>query len=185
MRKKWIPIAALAVILLFVGAVIAVRLWFESYGVRTFGGDIHAELSGKCYIIDHKSGDVIDETTIQINGSTSHSDDSLFDGTLKVVGYQNTATGTIESAMGIEQGKEGYWLIHHLQSCTHRESVEGITQDVEHICDYQYIYYLNPERNQQVVVRIESLNDDPLYAVSADTEKEALARYYSFIKNHP
>lgn len=185
MRKRWIPIAVIAVLLLFIGAVFAVRLWFESEGVRTFGGDLHAELAGKCYIIDHKTGEIIDETTVYINGSTSSSDEMLFDGTLNVVGYQNTETGTIESTMGVEEGKHGYWMVQHLQSCTHRETVDGITKDVEHICDRQYFYYLNPELGQEVVVRIESLTDDPLYAVSAETEKEALARYHSFIKNHP
>lgn len=185
MKKKWLIFGVVALVLALIGGAVIVHFWFESDGVRTLGNDIHAELSGKCYIIDPETGEITDETTIYISGSSSYSDSSIFEGDLTVVGYQNTATGTIEKTMGVEQGDQGYWLIHYLESCTHRETVDGITKDVEHLCDYQYIYYLTPGVHDQVIVRIEPWDGDPLYAVLADTQTEALHRYEAFASNHP
>ena len=181
MKSKWTIIASVTVVLVLIIAGVAVHFWFESPGVRVFGDDIHAELSGKCFVIDSDKGEVIDETELYLNGSTSSADNTLFDGQLSVVGYQNTAEGIITSTMGVEQTKNGYWIIRHIQSCTHRETIDGITQDKEHFCTYEYLYYLNPDLQDQVIVRIESINDDPLFAVRADSKEEALARYRSFL----
>lgn len=180
MIKKRLIIAALILVIVFVIAVVLVRFWFERPGVRILGDSIHAELSGKCFIIDSDTGEVIDETELYLNGSTSSADDTLFDGELRVVRYQNTAEGTITSTIGVEQAKYGYWILRHIQSCTHRETVDGITQDKEHFCTYEYLYYLNPDLEDQVIVRIESINDDPLFAVRADSQEEALKRYRIF-----
>lgn len=176
---------AFALVLVLIVSIVLVRFWFESAGVRTLGDDLHAELSGKCYIIDPENGEVIDETSLYINGSTSSSDSDLFDGELSVYGYQNTETGALTSTMGLEQKEHGYWLIRHIQTCTHKVTVEGITQSEEHICNNEYLYYVKPGEDNHAIVRIEPFDGDLLYAVRADTEADALQCYESFVANHP
>ena len=183
MKKKWFLMTAVAIVILLIGAAVSIHFWFEMPGIRVIGEDIHAELSGHCFIIDSDTGEIIDETELHLNGSTSSADDTLFEGQLNVVGYHNTEEGTISSIMGVEQGKNGYWIIRHIQSCTHRETIDGITQDKEHFCKYEYLYYLNPNLQDQAVVRIESINDDPLFAVRADNQEEALSRYQAFLES--
>jgi hypothetical protein len=144
------------------------------------GKDIHGEISGKCYIIKPDTEEILDETSLHVSGSGSYADSSVFEGNLSVVGYQNVAKGTISTTMAVEQGKDGYWLIHHLETCTHQEKIDGITRPKEHFCDYQYIYYLHPDLDDQVIVRIEPTGKDAMYAVRADTKEQALERYRVF-----
>ena len=180
MKNKWGWFAA-AVIVLAVAFVVGLRLWFLSPGIHVLGNDIHVELERRCYVIDGKTGQILDETQVSINGSTSSEDPELFDGELKVLGYQNSASGTITSLQAIEADELGNWRITHLENCTHQENVDGIIQDVEHFCDYNYTYYIDPEAPELLVVLIESFDkDQPLYAVCGNTEEEALQRYQDF-----
>ena len=174
---------AIGGIVLAVALVLGLRLWFLSPGIHVFGGDIHVELSQKCYIIDGKTGEVVDETSVSINGSTSSEDSELFDGELKVLGYQNSATGTITSLQAIEADELGGWKITHMENCTHQENVNGIIQDVEHFCDYHYTYYIDAKDPELLVVLVESFDkDQPQYAVFGNTEEDALIRYHNFLE---
>jgi hypothetical protein len=186
MKKNWTWILAVAVLGLVVVAF-AVRIWFNAPGIRILGDEIHADLHQKCYIIDGQTQEVIDETTVTVKGATSRSDQKLFDGDLKIIGYQNSASGTIESLKSIEVADNGCWMISHLENCTHSETDEnGITKDVEHFCDYSYTYYLYPDAPEQTIVLIESfVKYEPLYAVCANSEEEALSRYEEFMKHKP
>ena len=186
MKKNWTWILAVAVLGLVVVAF-AVRIWFNAPGIRILGDEIHADLHQKCYIIDAQTGEVIDETTVSIKGATSRSDSVLFDGELKILGYQNSASGTVTALKSIETGENGCWIISHLENCTHQETDEnGVTKDVEHFCDYSYTYYLYPDSPEQLVVLIESFNQyKPKYAVCAESEECALERYEDFLKDRP
>lgn len=178
---RWL---AIAVIVLAVAFVAVLRLWFLSPGIHVLGKDIHVELERRCYIIDGKTGQIVDETEVSIDGSTSSEDPELFDGELKVVGYQNSASGTVTSLQAIETDEHGRWRITHLENCTHQENVNGIIQDVEHFCDYNYTYYIDPEKPELLVVLIESFEkDQPLYAVCGNSEEEALQRYQDFCED--
>lgn len=186
MRSTWKIAASVSVLLtlLFVIVAVCVHFWFKSEGVQTLGNDIHAELSGKCYIIDPETKEIVDETNVRVQGSTTvrekYSDEIPFEGELIVAGYQNVADGVIRKTMSATKGQYGYWEISHIESCTHRKTENGITKDEEHICDYTYVYYLKPEFDDQVVVRIDSFENGALYAVRADTEQEALVRFDEF-----
>lgn len=186
MKIKWglIPVTAILVLVL---AAFGLRIWFVSPGVHTLGRDIHIKLTQKCFIIDAQTGEILDETTVSVEGATSRYDRELFDGKLKIIGYQNSATGTIEALKAIEINEDGTWLITHLENCTHQETDEnGVTKDVEHFCDYSYTYYLYPEAPEQLVVLIESFDQyQPMYAVCADSEEAALARYEEFMSKRP
>lgn len=182
MKNKWIWVGT-AALALIVAAVLSVRLWFVSSGIHVLGNDIHVELTQKCYMIDGSTGEVVDETTVSINGSTSRTDKELFDGELKVLGYQNSASGTVTSLKSIETDENGCWQISHIENCTHQEDIDGIIQDVEHFCDYNYTYYIYPHEPKLLVVLVESFaQDQPQYAVCADTEEEALERYERFLE---
>ncbi len=190
MKKTWsIPVKniwfwiLITIVAVLVTGVVALRCWFVSPGIRMFGKDIHVELSRKCYIIDAQSGEVVDETTLTINGSSSSSDVAIFDGELKIMGYQNSATGTVTALKSIEIKDDGIWEITHLENCTHQETVDDVIKDVEHFCDYSYTYYIHPDEPELVVALIESfIKYNPQYAVCADTEEEALARYALFLE---
>lgn len=182
LKWSWIPVAAIVLLVL---VALGLRLWFNSPGIRILGNEIHVDLMQKCFIIDAQTGEVLDETTVTVDGATSRNDSSLFDGELKILGYQNSATGTVTAVKAIELVDESCWTITHLENCTHQETdVNGITKDVEHFCDYSYTYYLFPDAPEQMVVLIESFDEyKPMYAVCADSQETALARYEEFLKN--
>lgn len=185
MKLKW-GFILIAVILLLVLSVVGLKIWFSSPGIHIFGNDIHVDLTQECYIIDGQTGEMLDETTVTVKGATSSRDREIFDGELKIIGYQNSAAGTIEALKAIETADDGTWIITHLENCTHPETDEnGITKDVEHFCDYSYTYYLYPEEPGQLVVLIESFDQyNPMYAVCADSEEAALERYEEFMSKH-
>lgn len=186
MKMKWGLVLAI-VIAVLVAVVIGIRVWFISPGIRVLGHDIHVDLSQTCYIIDGQSGEILDETTVSVKGATSRSDHTLFDGKMNVIGYHNVESGTIEATMGIKTTESGCWIITKLENCTHQETdANGITKDVEHICDYSYTYYLYPNDPGALVVLIESFEKyEPMYAICADNEQAALERYENFLKQHP
>ena len=186
MKKKW-WLLIVAVIVILVIAVVGLRIWFLSPGIQTFGNEIHVELSQKCFIIDGQTGELFDETTVIMDGTTSRSDSEIFDGELKILGYQNSASGTITALKAIEKQDDGCWTITHLENCTHQETdANGVSKPVEHFCDYSYTYYLYPNAPEQLVVLIESFQKyEPKYAVCAESEEAALERYEEFMKDHP
>lgn len=182
MKSKWWWF--IGGIVLLVAVTLVARIWFIAPGIHVFGKELHIDLSNSCYIINSVTGEIIDETTISIEGGTSRSDQELFDGELKVLGYQNSADGTITSLKYIEPGDAGRWTITHYDNCTHRETVDDVTKDVEHFCRYYYTYYIDTKAPQNLIVSIESFEyDDTLYAVSASNEQEAIERYQTFINN--
>lgn len=186
MKKNWHLLAIAAVVILVVAAL-GIRLWFNAPGIRVFGDEIHVDIMEKCYIIDAQTSEVVDETTVTVDGATSRSDQSLFDGELKILGYQNSASGTITALKAIEVSEDGCWMITHLENCTHSETDEnGVTKDVEHFCNYSYTYYLYPDAAEKTVVLIERFDKyQPMYAVCADSEESALERFGEFQKHQP
>jgi hypothetical protein len=136
-------------------------------------------------MIDGQTGELLGNTTVVMNGATDRTDRELFDGELKIIGYQNSANGTITALKAIEITDSGCWIITHLENCTHQEEDDkGVIKDVEHFCDYSYTYYLHPDAPGNLVVLIESFNkNQPMYAVCADSEEAAMERYEEFMKD--
>lgn len=186
MKLKWKLLPVVAVVVLIVAAL-GLRLWFNSPGVRVLGKELHVDLSQKCFLFDKETGDLLDETVVTVKGVTSRTDRQLFDGELKILGYQNSASGTVTALKAIEVTDSGCWTITHLENCTHEETDDnGITKPVEHFCDYNYTYYLYPGSPEKTVVLIETFYKyQPVYAVCAESEEEALERYEEFMKNKP
>lgn len=186
MKIKW-GICLVVVVAVLVLGVLGLRIWFVSPGIHTFGKDIHVNLTQKCFIIDGTTGEIVDETTVTVKGGTDSADRELFDGDLKILGYQNTADGTITALKAIEKRDNGTYMITHMENCTHPEEGEnGIIKDVEHFCDYSYYYYLYPKDAGQLVVVIDSLNQyNRSYAVCAENEEAALVRYEEFVRQLP
>lgn len=180
MKSKWWLLGGIAAVLAV--GVIALSVWFNSPGIHVLGKEIHIDITQGCYIIDGITGEVIDETAISIDGATSRADSEIFHGKMKVVGYENTASGSITSQKVIDIGEDGIWRISHLENCTHRETVDGVTRDVEHFCDLNYTYYLSPCTPDRLIVLIESFETaKPLYAISAPDEATALEVYRDFV----
>ena len=186
MKIRWGWVLSAVVVLLVIAALM-IRIWFISPGIRILGQEIHVDLSRTCYIIDGQTGGLVDETTVTVKGATSRSDAEIFDGELKILGYQNSASGKVTALKAIERKENGCWVITHLENCTHRETDEnGISKNVEHFCDYSYTSYFYPDAPEQTVVLIESFDEyKPMYAVCADSEKGALERYEDFLEHRP
>lgn len=186
MKSKW-WMCLVAVIAVLVLVVFGIRIWFVSPGIHVLGDEIHINLTEKCFVIDGRTGELEYETTVTVKGGTSRSDQELFDGDLKVIGYQNSADGTITDLKAIEKRDDGSYIITHMENCTHQEEDEnGITKDVEHFCDYSYYYYIDPSDPGQLVVAIDSMNEyKTVYAVCAESEEAALARYEEFTSKLP
>lgn len=183
MKKKWIWLPAV-LILVLAGGFLGLRLWLHSPGIHVFGKELYADVSGKCYIIDGTTGEVVDETTLTIDGGTEGLDAVTFQGDLKILGYHNTADGIITASKMIEKRDNGCWQITHLENCTHQEEQDGIIKPYEHFCDYHYVYYLYPKEPDLVVVLIDSFDKPhPQYAVMADSEEQALERYQMFLRS--
>lgn len=186
MKVKW-GLALVITVAVLLAAVIGVRIWCTSPGIRVLGNEIHVNLSQKCFLIDEQSGEIVDETTVTVKGGADRNDSTLFDGELKILGYQNSETGKITALKAVETAEDGCRIITYLENCTHREKDEnGITKDVEHFCDYSYTYYLYPDAPEKTVVLIESFSkNQPVYAVCADSEQAALDRYEEFLEYRP
>ena len=182
MQRKWGWLLAAAVIIL-VSTVLVLRIWFMSPGIHVLGKEIHINLTESCYLFDGETDELLDETILSINGGTSRSDRTLFDGEMKVLGYENSASGTVTGIKSIEVTEAGCWVITHIENCTHQENVDGIIKDVEHFCDYEYTYFVYPDDPQATVVLIESFNDrTSVYAVCASDEEEARRDYVRFLE---
>jgi hypothetical protein len=186
MKNKW-WICLVAVIVVLVLAVFGIRIWFKSPGIHVWGDEIHINLTEKCFVFDGRTGELEDETTVTVKGGTSRSDKELFDGDLKVIGYQNFADGTITDLKAIEKREDDSYIITHMENCTHPEEDDnGIIKDVEHFCDYSYYYYIDPNDPTRLVVAIDSTSRyKTMYAVCAENEEAAQARYEEFISKLP
>ena len=186
MKKKWYLLLVVSVLILVIAAL-CFRIWLVSPGIRVLGDEIHVDLSQTCYIIDGQTGELLDETTVIMDGTTSRSDQELFDGELKILGYQNSASGTITALKAIEKRTDDCWIITHLENCTHQEEdANGVIKPVEHFCDYSYTYYVYPDDPGMLVVLIESFDQyEPKYAICAENEEAALKRYQEFMNQHP
>lgn len=186
MNRKWFLIAIIVVVVLFVAAVVGLGVWFESPGVRVFLGDFHAEVSSVGYIIDSATGEVLGQTPVTVDGSTGRSEPNSFDGELTVLGYQNFSNGTITATKVVETAGE-YYIINHLESCTHSEQDDnGITKEVEHFCDYYYTWFFRPSDPEFLIVAVEDFEEEnTYYVVCTPTEGEALQTYEWFQNNRP
>lgn len=186
MKKNLVGIIAAAVVIALVGTVGGIALWFGSPGVRVFGGSLHAEINQIGYTIDPATGKIVGQTPINIDGSTSHSDPELFDGDSSMPAYKNDVSGTLEITRAIEVTDSGFYIIRQLEKCTHEETVDEITKDVEHLCDNYYTYYLYPEKKDFLIGLVEQFEENtPIYVVCADSEAEALETYNWFLANKP
>lgn len=186
MKKNLIGIVIIAVVVAVIGVAAAVHFWFEAPGIRLLGDDLHIEVNQIGYVIDSRTGKVTGQTPVNAKGSTSRHDSELFDGDLTVLGYQNTETGTIDTTMAIEATDSGFYLIRVLENCTHKETINKVEQNVEHLCDYYYTYYVYPENDDFLVILVENFEETtPLYVVCADSEEAALEDYRWFMENKP
>lgn len=185
MKKNLFGIILGAVVVAIIAAAAGLQFWFERPGIREFNGGIHVELNEIGYIIDAKTGEITGQSPVSLNGSTATFDPETFEGEALVLGYQNTEGGKIETTLAVEKTGDGFYLIHQLEECTHSEEINGVTQNVSHLCDYYYTYYIYPQKPDFLIALVESYEEDAVYVVCADSEEDALAQYQWFLKNRP
>lgn len=186
MKKNLIWIGIIVVIVLLIGALVGIRFWFEQPGIQVLGNQIHVEMNEIGYIIDSKTEEIIGQTPVSIEGATSIQDKTKFDGDLTVLGYPNIESGTVEATTSVERLGSGFYAIDCVESCTHSETENGVTKVVEHICDYMYTYYLYPENENFLIVKVKDLEKSTVvYVVCAENEDQAMENYAWFLENCP
>ena len=182
--KKWIWISVLVLfIVALVVTVAGFNSWFNSGNVRVAGGRVRVSLSGTAYMFEHETGEMLGTTMISIDGVSKKGDKEIFDGWMNVMSYVNEYDGTLTTTMGTMEGENGYWEILVNESCTHlEENDNGAMEAVTHFCKYSYTFYVHPDKQDFLVVRVkDSYAVYPVYVVMADSEEEATQIYKEFV----
>ena len=181
-EKKWIWIGMTLLVAALTATVIGVNSWYHSGNVRVMGSKLRVDFSGVGYIIEQETGEVTGQAPLRVHGETDSVDQEIFVGNLEILGYINEADGTLTSTKGVLKGKNGYWEIRHLDNCQHiEENEDGSSKVVNHSCKYSYIYYVHPDKQDFLVVRVKDKYEMyPVYVVLADSEEEALQIYTEF-----
>ena len=184
-NNKWVWIGMTVLVIVLTAAVIGVNAWFNSGNVRVMAGKIRVEMSGVGYIISQETGEIQGQTMVYVNGKTNDGDKETFVGDLEVLDYFNEADGTVTTTKGVRQADDGYWEIHHLETCKHYEEDDnGQMKAVTHDCRYKFIYFVRPDRQDFLVVRVKDKNEMyPVYVVLARSEEEALEIFEEFRGN--
>lgn len=183
--SKWIWIGAILFIIVLIGVVVGINMWYNSGNVRAMGGKLRAELYGVGYVFNHETGELIGQTTVSVNGETSSSDKEIFEGLLNVKDYYNEADGTLTTTKGVLEGDDGYWEIRVRENCRHiEENDDGTSEVVNHSCKYSYTYYVHPDKQDFLVVRVRDKYEVyPLYVIMANSQEEATRIYKEFTAN--
>lgn len=182
--KKWIFLSILVVLITaLILMVVGVNRWFYSGNVRVVGGRVRVSLSGNAYMFDHETRELLGSTLVSIDGVSEKGDGNLFDGLFNVMDYINEYDGTLSTTMGVLEGDDGFWEIHVMESCTHLEETQsGTMKEVTHACKYSYEFYVHPDKQDFLVVRVkDSYAVYPVYVVLADSEEEARQIYEEFV----
>ena len=180
--KKWILIAMTLLVIALTVTVIGVNHWYHSGNVRVMGGRLRVDITGVGYIIEQETGEVTGQAPLKVLGESDAANKEVFVGDLDVMGYINEADGTMTSNKGVMKGENGYWEIRQLDNCRHvEEDDSGNSKVVNHSCKYSYIYYVHPDKQDFLIVRVkDKYAMYPLYVVLADSEEEALQIYQDF-----
>ena len=185
-NHKWIWIA---LVILFIAAlavtIVLVNRWYLSGNVRTTGQQVRVDLSGKAYIFEHETGEMLGETMMTLYGETKPGNLEVFDGWMNIMNmeYMNEYDGVLTTTMGVLELEDGYMEIHVHESCTHVETNDrGTKEEVTHACKYSYEFYVHPDKQDFLVARVkDSYAVYPVYIVMAPTEEEATRIYHEFV----
>lgn len=184
-KSKWIWICLILFVVILLGTVIGINRWYNSGNVRIGAQKLRVDLSGIGYIVDPATGKVTGQTPIGIEGECPDLEKGEFNGQMEVLGFVNETGGTITTTMAVGEGENGFWEIHCVESCLHYEEDEkGNKMPVDHLCDYIYTFYVHPEKQDFMVVLVDSFDaDDSSFIVLAGSEAEALETYRWFREN--
>ena len=183
-NHKWIWIA---LVILFIAAlavtIVLVNRWYLSGNVRTTGQQVRVDLSGKAYIFEHETGEMLGETMMTLYGETKPGNLEVFDGWMNIMNmeYMNEYDGVLTTTMGVLEGEDGYMEIHVHESCTHVETNDrGTKEEVTHACKYTYEFYVHPDMQDFLVARVK--DSYALYPVWILTTKYR-DKLYTFAMN--
>lgn len=181
-KKKWIWIGMTLLVIALTATIIGINSWYNSGNVRVMGGRVRVDLEGIGYVIDQETGELIGQSELVIRGQSDSANKEIFVGRMEVMGYLNEADGTMATNKGVLKGDDGYWEIRRVDNCSHLETDEkGESKVVNHSCKYSYIYYIHPDKQDHLVVRIkDKYKINPVYVVLADSEDEAMQIYREF-----
>lgn len=181
--RKWIGIGAILLVVLLVGTVFCINQWYNSGNVRAMDGRLRVKLSGVAYMFDYETGEMLGQTIVFADGQTNKSNKEVFDGELNMADYMNEADGTVTTYQTAIEGNNGYWEILVDETCLHYEETEdGGQKEVNHSCKYSYSYYVHPDKQDFLIVRVADKYDVyPIYVVMAGSEAEAAQIYKEFL----
>lgn len=186
MKSKWLWIALVVVVILALVSFVGVQYWLGRPGVRVAMGDLYVERSGMGYAFNDETGECIGSSMVTVDGKSDG--EGVFDGTLSVLGFPITESGTISGDPVMTEAGGGFYYIEYSPQCTHMEVAEGTDRQypVTHLCDYSYQYCVYPDDPQFLAVLIYDAVEMEWYTVVvADDEEQARERYEWFLENEP
>lgn len=184
-HSKWIGIGVALFVVILVVAILGINKWYHSGNVRISSQKLRADLSGIGYIVDPSTGEITGQTPIGVKGECTDLKNGEFFGQLEVLGFVNETEGTITTTMMAGEGENGFWEINCIESCLHYEvNEDGYSTPVDHICDYIYTVYIHPDKQDFMIVLVDSFDaNDSYFVVLAGSEAEALETYRWFEEN--
>lgn len=186
MKTRWLWIAIIGVLVIVLSVLLGGKLFLRSSGIRTFGGDLYVNVSGTAYAFDDQTGEFLDVTQMTVDGCTDGG--GIFEGTLSVLGFPITESGTIAGDAVVTVTGDGFYCIEYLPMCTHMETAENGEREypLEHQCNFSYTYYVYPENPEFLAVVVYDYAEMEYYvAVMADSQEQAESRYAWFLENEP
>lgn len=185
MKAKWIPIAIIAVLVLTLVALVVGNMILKSPGVRAFGGDLYANVSGVAYAFNEKTGEFVDSGTVTVKGCTEG--DDYFVGELYTQSFPLADSGEISGEPTVTEA-DGFYCIEYQPFCTHMATTEDGEREYpyKHACNYSYAYYVYPEKPEFLAVLVyDAAEMDYYVAVIADNQAEAESQFAWFKENQP
>lgn len=152
-------------------------------GGHAVDDNLYAHFSGDCYIFREKDDTLVEISMVAMDGFQV---EDSFEGTLSVLGYEHSEDGFIEGTPLVSKVGDFYTVLDK-KTCRHNETDEdGNNKMVTHFTDYEFTYYVYPQKPEFLAVLIyEHLKDDYYVGVLATSEAEAKEYYQWFQENEP
>ena len=172
MEKKYkrVLIVLLVIILVGIGAISIAVSSFADSGIQVLGRFVHIDIREKCYFVS-PGGEIQGESTLTISGLLLDewgSEYGSFDGYVSVEGYPLSSDILYSAFSGqITWGK----------IFVDNDSAEMLRPGED-----TFTYHISIIRGREpiVVARIEEPNGEAHFAICADSEEEAIAKWHKY-----
>lgn len=168
-RKIWIGVAIAVLLTVLLEGIL---IWFLSPGYHSLWKIASFNFESRvCYVIDAESGEIVDQTTLDLLGFVHDLWDYEENIMLSIEGYTDVSSERQSATVGAVWKSEGWQIIYfesQMEQDSVIDSVEGSTTGIS------VSFYGRNGENAVAFIGNESGEIQDLYAVCADSEEEAL-----------